>query len=129
MATTTSFVKSRNVRAAIFTLGITDTTSAEMFKLPANALILDWIVNVQTAVSGGTTTLDVGTAADGSAYINTLTVSTKGKVTLTTQVKTLCITHIGVVIIKRFRKCNPHRIYFKYGILRQLSNESGKQGR
>jgi hypothetical protein len=86
MATTTSFVKSRNVRAAIFTLTYADTTSAEMFKLPANALILDWIVNVQTAVSGGTTTLDVGTSADGSAYLNTVTVSAKGKVTLTTQV-------------------------------------------
>lgn len=86
MATTTSFVKSRNVRAAFFTLAVTDTTSAEMFKLPANALILDWIVNVQTAVSGGTTELNVGKSDDEDAYLDAVTVSSKGKVTLTTKV-------------------------------------------
>jgi hypothetical protein len=86
MATTTSFVKSRNVRAAIFTLTFADTTSAEMFKLPANALILDWIVNVQTAVSGGTTQLSVGTSADSAAYLAAVSVATAGKVTLTTTV-------------------------------------------
>lgn len=86
MATTTSFVKSRNVRAAIFSLTYADTTSAEMFKLPANALILDWIVNVQTAVAGGTTELDVGTASDPDAYLDAVDVSAKGRVTLTTKV-------------------------------------------
>lgn len=84
MATTTSFVKSRNVRAAIFELGITDTTSAEMFKLPADALILDWIVNVKSSVAGGTATLDVGTLADSQAFLHTVVVSVAGKVAVTT---------------------------------------------
>jgi len=69
MATTTSFLQSRAVREATFTLVFGDIAAARMFTLPAGARIIHWIVNVKTAFSGGTTTIDVGTTSASSNEI------------------------------------------------------------
>lgn len=86
MATDTSLKKSRQVREGTFTLTYTDTTSAKVAELPKNARILDWIVNVATAVAGGTTQLDVGISTDDDYFLANVDVSAKSRVTLTTEV-------------------------------------------
>jgi len=78
MATTTEFVKSREVREMTVTLTYDDTTSAEMFKLPDDARVIEWIVNVVTAFSGGTTELDVGTSDDSDYYVDGASLATLG---------------------------------------------------
>jgi hypothetical protein len=85
MVTATEFVKSREVREMTATLTFADTTGAELFKLPSGARVIDWIVNVQTAFSGGTTQLNVGTtAASANEILAALTVSSAGKTAITT---------------------------------------------
>jgi len=66
-----------------------DTTAGLVFSLPPGACIIDWIVNVQTAFSGGSThQLNVGTtSATGNELLSAVSVATAGKVTLTTQVQ------------------------------------------
>jgi len=78
MATTTEFVKSREVREMTVTLTYADTTSAEMFKLPDDARVIDWVINVVTAFSGGTTELDVGTSSDSDYYVDGASLATLG---------------------------------------------------
>jgi len=78
MATTTEFVKSREVREMTVTLTHADTTSAGMFKLPNGARIIAWIPNVATAFSGGTTTLDVGTSSNSDYYVDGASLATLG---------------------------------------------------
>ena len=90
MATTTKFNKARGVGELTFTLTYSDSTAAEMFKLPANVRIIDWIVNVTTAFSGGTTSLYVGTSATSTEIINALAVSSKGRAALTTELALPC---------------------------------------
>lgn len=78
MATTTEFVKSREVREATVTLTYADTTSAEMFKLPKGARIIEWILNVVTAFTGGTAELDAGTLSDSDYYVDGASLATLG---------------------------------------------------
>jgi hypothetical protein len=87
MATTSSFKESRVLRAITVTLTYADATSAEMFQLPKNARIVDWVVNVRTAFSGGTTTLDVGTASDPDYFIDGISLASVGKTALSTALK------------------------------------------
>lgn len=78
MATTTKFVKSRRVREATVTLTYADTTSAEMFRLPEGSRVTQWIINVATAFSGGTTELDIGTGSDSDYYVDGASLATQG---------------------------------------------------
>ena len=78
MATTTEFVKSRRVREITTTLTYADTTSAEMFKLPNGVRVIEWILNVVTAFTGGTTELDVGTSDDGDGIVDGASLATLG---------------------------------------------------
>lgn len=86
MATTETYKKSRRVREISTTLTYADATSAEMFSLPRAARILDWVVTVGTAFSGGTTELDVGLSNDGDYLIDGAALNTAGRVALTTVV-------------------------------------------
>lgn len=79
MATATRFVASRRVREITCNVTYADTTSTKIFTLPQDFRIIDWIINVKTAVSGGTTTLDVGYVSDGDYFIDGVDVSSVGK--------------------------------------------------
>lgn len=61
------------------TVTYADTTAAELFDLPPDSYLVGIEVDVQTAFAGGTTTIDVGTGADGDHYIDGLDVSTTGR--------------------------------------------------
>ena len=78
MATTTEFVKSREVREMTFTLTYEDTTSVEVCTFPSGARVISVILNVVTAFSGGTTTVDFGTSSDPDAYVDGGDVSAQG---------------------------------------------------
>ena len=88
MATTSSFKMRRPVYELSSTLTFADTTATKVFSLPDGARIIDWIVNVGTAFTGGATyQLNVGsTSATGNEFLATVSVATAGKVTLTTHV-------------------------------------------
>lgn len=61
-------------------IAYTDTTAANLFTLPAGAVIVGWLVNVTTAFNGSSTDLlDIGTSADGDAYANDLDVASTGQ--------------------------------------------------
>lgn len=83
----TKFKKSRVVREITVTLDYEDTSAVDLFKLPDGARILDWFVNVRTAFSGGTMTLDVGKTDDTDYFIDGLDVSSAGKAALGTAVQ------------------------------------------
>ena len=88
MATTSEFKLRRPVYELSSILTYADTTAVNVFSLPAGARIIDWIVNVGTAFSGGSTyQLNVGnTSATGNEFLAAVSVAAAGKVTLTTQV-------------------------------------------
>ena len=90
MATTTTFVKRRNVFELTVTLGITDTSSAKMFSLPKNARILQWVVNVVTAFATGTTELDIGTSSDGDYFVDGASLAAQGLAAIGTALKQPC---------------------------------------
>jgi len=75
----TRFTLSRRVREVTCTIPYSQTTSTKIFTLPDDARLIDFIVNVKTAVAGGTTTLDVGTNSDGDYFIDGVSVSSTGK--------------------------------------------------
>ncbi|MHC4542927.1 MAG: hypothetical protein ACYSYL_00170 [Planctomycetota bacterium] len=85
MPTTETWKKSRRVREISTTLTYEDTTSVEVFKLPSGTRILDWLVGVGTAFSGGTTDLDIGLSSDGDYLVDGLSLATAGRVALTTE--------------------------------------------
>lgn len=70
MATTTEFVKSREVRELTFTLTYSDTTATKVATLPTGARIIAFIANVKTALSGGTTTFNVGTTTTATELVS-----------------------------------------------------------
>lgn len=78
MATTTQFVRSREVREATVTLTFADTTSARMFVLPRGARIIEWIPNVVTAFAGGTAELDIGILSDDNYYVDGASLAAQG---------------------------------------------------
>jgi hypothetical protein len=78
MATTESYKKSRRVREITVNLTSSDTTSAEMFRLPKGARIVQWLLKVETAFSGGTTTIDIGTGSDGDYFVDGAALGTAG---------------------------------------------------
>jgi hypothetical protein len=78
MATATEFVKSRNVREMTFTLTYEDTTAVKVCSFPAGARVIAVILNVVTAFSGGTTTVDFGTSTDPDAYVDGASVASAG---------------------------------------------------
>ncbi len=80
----TKFRFNRDVRELTVTLDYEDTTAQDLFKLPNNARILEWVVNVTTAFSGGTATLDVGKEGDTDYFIDGQAVSSVGMADLTT---------------------------------------------
>lgn len=82
----TKFKKSRVVRELTVTLDYEDTSATELFTLPKSARIVGWFVNVRTAFSGGTTTLDVGVSGNTDYFIDGIDVSSVGQVTPTTYV-------------------------------------------
>ena len=83
MATTTSWVKGRQVFELMFTLTFEDTTAAVMFNLPANARIIAVIPNVKTAFSGGTATFSMGTtSASANEIVNGESVASTGNIDL-----------------------------------------------
>lgn len=88
MATTSEFKMRRPTYELSSTLTYADTTATKVFSLPDGARIIDWIVNVGTAFSGGSThELNVGyTSATGNEFLDSIDVSAAGKVTLTTKV-------------------------------------------
>jgi len=75
---TVDFVKTRQVREVTVTLTYEDTAAAEAFKLPLGARILGWILNVKTAFSGGTTTVDIGNV-DTDYYVDGASVASAGQ--------------------------------------------------
>lgn len=75
----TDFISSRRVREITCTVPYTQTASAKIITLPASSRILDWIINVKTALVTGTTTLDVGTSSDADYFIDGVDVSSVGK--------------------------------------------------
>jgi hypothetical protein len=81
------FKDARVLREITATLTYADTTAFEMFILPENARIVGWILNVRTAFSGGTATLDVGTSSDGDYYIDGADISSVGQAIPSTTVK------------------------------------------
>ena len=89
MATTKEFKMRLPVYELSSDLTYADTTATKVFSLPAGACMLDWIVNVSTAFTGGSTyQLNVGTtSATGNELLAAVSVATAGKVTLTTQVQ------------------------------------------
>lgn len=78
----TRFQQNRDVRELTINLTYADTTSALCFTLPRGARIITWVVNVQTALVGGTTTLTIGTRATANYFISGLTVNAVGTVPL-----------------------------------------------
>ena len=57
-----------------------NTTTANLFKLPKGAVIVDFIVNVRTAFnSSGTDLLDIGDASTGNRFKNDLDVASSGQ--------------------------------------------------
>jgi hypothetical protein len=80
------FKERRTLREITVTLDYTDTSAVELFTLPKSARIVDFVVNVRTAFSGGTTTLDVGKTDDTDYFIDGLDVSSVGKAALSTSV-------------------------------------------
>lgn len=103
MATTTDFVKAKALGVLTATLTYADTTAVKLFTLPKNAIIVDIVVNVQTAFSGGTTQVNLGTTTTATEILAALTVSSKGRAAITTTLslpghKTTTVTDIyGVV--------------------------------
>jgi len=82
------FKERKTLREITVTLDYADTSAVELFSLPKNARIVDWVVNVRTAFSGGgTTTLDVGKTSDTDYFIDGLDVSSVGKAALGTALK------------------------------------------
>jgi len=81
------FKERRTLREITVTLDYSDTSAVELFSLPKNARIVDWVVNVRTAFSGGTATLDVGKTDNTDYFIDGLDVSSAGKVALSTSVE------------------------------------------
>lgn len=75
----TRFVLSRRVREITFTVPYSQTTSTLIFTLPDDARLIDWIINVRTAVSGGTAELDIGTLSTSNYFIDGVDVSSVGK--------------------------------------------------
>jgi len=84
MATTTEFVKSREVREVTVTLTYADVTSALMFRLPNGARIIDWVINVGVAFAGGTAELDAGTINDGDYYVDGASLAAVGRAAIGT---------------------------------------------
>lgn len=81
------FKERRTLRQLTVTLDYEDTSAVNCFSLPKTARIVDWVVNVRTAFSGGTTTLDVGKTSDTDYFIDGLDVSSVGKAALGTALK------------------------------------------
>ena len=81
-----SFEKRLRVHELTTTLTYADTTSAEAFRLPRGARLIDWLVNVKTAFSGGTTELDIGSSSDPDSIADGISLAAAGRVTLTTQI-------------------------------------------
>lgn len=103
MATTTSWVKARQVFEAMFTLTYADTTAAVMFTLPAGARIIAVLPNVKTAFSGGTTTFSMGTSATATEIVNGESVAAAGNIDLGTHLaspgyETTAVTPIYAVV-------------------------------
>ncbi len=73
------FSRSRQVREITINVTYSDTTSALAFQLPKGARIIDWIINVKTALSGGTTTLDIGTRTDSDYFVDGVACAAVGK--------------------------------------------------
>lgn len=65
------------------TVTYADTTAAEIAVLPADSYIVDIRVDVQTAFSGGTTNLDIGTSGTANYFADNVTVSSTGRATVT----------------------------------------------
>lgn len=82
-----SFKKSRRVREITTTLTYADTTSAKAFALPAGARIIQWVINVKTAFSGGTTEIDTGTSSDPDYLVDGASLAAQGNAVLATALK------------------------------------------
>lgn len=62
------------------TITFADTTSKELFRLPAGAIIIDVLVDVTTVFnSSGTDLLIVGTSANDDAYVDDLSGAALGR--------------------------------------------------
>lgn len=99
MSTTESYKESRRVREITVTLTYEDTTSAEMFKLPKGARFVGVFVKVHTAFSGGTTELDVGTAADPDHYVDGASLATAGHAAIGSALQAAAITNETTEIV------------------------------
>lgn len=99
MATTTEWVKGLPVTVVRFTLTYADTDAAIMVTLPENAIIVDYVFNVKTAFSGGTTQANLGTSSTATELVSGLSVASKGIARPTTEValpghKTTALTNV-----------------------------------
>ncbi len=88
MATVAKLVKARNVREMTFTLTYADTTSVKVCSFPIGARVISVILNVVTAFSGGTATVDFGTSADPDLYVDAGDVSAQGHAAIGTTLVT-----------------------------------------
>jgi hypothetical protein len=83
---TESFKESRGVREVTQTLTYADTTSAKAFTLPAGSRVIAWVLNVQTAFSGGTAELDIGLSSDGDYLVDAGSLASVGQIVPSTTV-------------------------------------------
>jgi len=94
----TKFIESRVVREITCNLTYADTTSAKIFTLPKGARLIDWVINVKTALVTGTTTLDVGIGSDGDYFIDGVAVNAIGKASPTVLYPGYEVTTLGLDI-------------------------------
>ena len=79
MATPLSNGASFGLEVKQATVTYADTTAAKLFDLPANSYLVDIKVDIQTAFSGGTTTIDIGKGGDADYFANDVDVSGSGR--------------------------------------------------
>jgi hypothetical protein len=103
MATATSYLKSRRVREATFTLVFGDTTAVKVLSLPSGVRLIGYTAHVKTALSGGTTQISIGTSTSASELVSAWSLAATGDTSATTQVvlpghETSAITDIYAVV-------------------------------
>lgn len=86
MADRVSYIQSRPTRELTATVTHADQTATDVFTLPKGARILDWIVNVKEAFSGGDTRMGIGTSLTGYYFATGIDVSAIGKASITVAV-------------------------------------------
>ncbi len=81
---TTSFIQSRAVREMTITLDFTDSEMEKRFRLPAGSRLIDYVVNVKEAFTGGVEQfLFVGTLTEG--ILEEVSLATEGRVTISNE--------------------------------------------